>query len=1668
MFIKRAKFKIVEVNPTVESISARISKIASKLSDVLTDTEYVKILGTKTDDDLFFLTRAMTAETDEPRPNQNGDRFPAEELRKSYKTFIGKNLFLNHDADDVSKAVGKIAGAWYIDEDKKDEHIVCLCRVSRKCEPKLAMQIETGILGEVSMGCGCEICVCGICGCECKSANDFCDHLKHLGHMITSDAGERIQATSINKGITFNELSIVSSPADESARMISVYASEESKGIEKKAGNNEINIDIEDEQQRSTWQEKEDARVADIIIKDSNKYYLQPDFLKPFETDSWTKEQKQQLLNLSNEEQIEFLAQVLKNWSFETADMQIVDQQSKELFYKKLEELNYKNLYMSSPENGYVFKSASIKDTEKKAENKKTCAFPEDLEGALKEMTTEEFIIAMSKSDFYDMRDNADDEDETSIQLMKERVNTVKEEDIKSAYEQAIDGEDKAEFTTYEQFKKHYEDAVDSLLNTRTSAKKPKENLYKKYKDKQDSYWEALGEFENNTLEEGMSKTDIENELSSLAEDYNLDKAFLVQFFYDEHPEFKSKKASKQNKWVRKTSAKEEEKTDMKNEKENKEEVIKEEKKPSQPVIDLIKSYLEKSGLSGEELEKELQDKFKVHYNLEVSVKDYIEGLDELKNAISEKKDTKDIVDDLAVDTEILGIQYNEEVGNKKKAFRVDPYAYVIEFDTKEGYDKAKEYFTKTPADFEITFDMPSDFILEVSPIRTMEKEEFTNFVLGLGLDKEAYKMNEKKADHEMATGTVVPLKLSNQITDKLGIEATEVQKYFLDWRLEKNLDKIPSDVIKMFNEYYDAYYSNKQADNAENKGGETEEHKTPETTLKDIKEDFKKLQDMVAKGEDIAVMIKDLEEDVVILKEQTENKKLKEEVKDTTKEAVKKKAGTWALPDTKEKAEQLQKLMESPIEADSEVYNKLYDIYGDDKLFDEIDQAMEKGDIEDIRNIIKVELGESIKNIDSWKNKPDAQTIDILKQIVGAEAESSVKTADNTIRRNDTVEYEGSKYIVTDINGDEIIIEQEDFPYEEKTVKKDVLVKLASRQSKISAITPPPQPDNASLTQGMKWVFNSTTNAWEQKPTTDTNTVEVSTTASENGQNFVPSYSISVTDIANDDAVLECIEDVHSLDMAFRKAQELQDKYKDRDNFAVNIFGFKTEKACKDGVCDYAKAYYVKYNGKEASVENIKRVVANGKVMLLDGMKIIATKKLHKLAEEDKPRFYINDMVKFIDATGDEETERVGEIVDELPVYQGIHNYIVELDNGDKFELSEDELTLKNQNKTASAFDKMDRIDITDGYYAVKNEDGDIVIKNKENKTVDTYVDAFGDDVALIMAFFTEIYGKKDKKDDKGLENKVKETEEKLDSETPKDDKQSETKQSCNCDKCANEEKPADEKALEEIANDKKADEDSDNFGTDTEAEKPQTEDTVQDTEKEITDESVIADQLDKVVVVNDFVKETDANKFVVSFVMMVNNELITQNKEFENKEEAEDFKTKLVEKAKSKVKDNSIAEDKANLEKEKAEVESQRKEVNAEKIRLELMKKSDFARKLAREAYEKGAIYYSNSDFEEAVNVKMLHPIEACKVLEANTIKLQAKKIMAMSDIEIKGFQTVVNSFKKEASAPKTDLTLKTAFLNGDKGSKIFDDFEKELSRDEDSVDTFWAKLDEKSPKK
>ncbi len=96
----------------------------------------------------FLFVKIFAIKKDEP--NDNGDAFSEEELKKAANTFVGVPLFTNHQNDDVEKARGECVHSWY---DEKDGGIYIVGRVDKVAYPRLARGIETGYVTGTSMGC---------------------------------------------------------------------------------------------------------------------------------------------------------------------------------------------------------------------------------------------------------------------------------------------------------------------------------------------------------------------------------------------------------------------------------------------------------------------------------------------------------------------------------------------------------------------------------------------------------------------------------------------------------------------------------------------------------------------------------------------------------------------------------------------------------------------------------------------------------------------------------------------------------------------------------------------------------------------------------------------------------------------------------------------------------------------------------------------------------------------------------------------------------------------------------------------------------------------------------------------------------------------------------------------------------------------------------------------------------------------------------------------------------------------------------------------------------------------------------------------------------------------------------------------------------------------------
>lgn len=151
--------------------------------------------------------------------NLNYDGWPSDELQESYKTFIGKPVFVDHHSDDDERARGIILDSQFVRSDD-DAWIELLLEIDAQAFPMLAHELRTGGLDSVSMGAYVETIECSICGELTLENEDHCMHIPHMkGQMV---GGELVY--EICRDITFYEISLVFDPADVTAIAKNVVA----------------------------------------------------------------------------------------------------------------------------------------------------------------------------------------------------------------------------------------------------------------------------------------------------------------------------------------------------------------------------------------------------------------------------------------------------------------------------------------------------------------------------------------------------------------------------------------------------------------------------------------------------------------------------------------------------------------------------------------------------------------------------------------------------------------------------------------------------------------------------------------------------------------------------------------------------------------------------------------------------------------------------------------------------------------------------------------------------------------------------------------------------------------------------------------------------------------------------------------------------------------------------------------------------------------------------------------------------------------------------------------------------------------------------------------------------------------------------------------------------
>lgn len=180
------------------------------------------------------------------RCNDNFDEFPAEEIAKGYKTFIGKPVFVNHHNEDHHRMRGVIIDAALhrdtLPSGAPDTWVEGLMEVDAKRFPRLAKAIVKGDIDRTSMGCDVDYSICSVCANKATNPAEYCAHIPRMKGQRVYRAdpvtGKKvgILVREICYGLRFFENSLlVEEPADPTAYFTGVDTSGLDKAASKTA-----------------------------------------------------------------------------------------------------------------------------------------------------------------------------------------------------------------------------------------------------------------------------------------------------------------------------------------------------------------------------------------------------------------------------------------------------------------------------------------------------------------------------------------------------------------------------------------------------------------------------------------------------------------------------------------------------------------------------------------------------------------------------------------------------------------------------------------------------------------------------------------------------------------------------------------------------------------------------------------------------------------------------------------------------------------------------------------------------------------------------------------------------------------------------------------------------------------------------------------------------------------------------------------------------------------------------------------------------------------------------------------------------------------------------------------------------------------------------------------
>lgn len=157
------------------------------------------------------------------RVNDNWDGFPADEIEKGWRTFIGKPVFVNHHNENHLRARGVIIDAALHrhknSDGSPDTWVEGLQEIDGQTFQALARQILLGNIERTSMGVDVEHSICSACGNKATDTFSYCQHIpgqKGRKFFASGKKGRFIYESCF--GLKFFENSLlVEDPADPTA-----------------------------------------------------------------------------------------------------------------------------------------------------------------------------------------------------------------------------------------------------------------------------------------------------------------------------------------------------------------------------------------------------------------------------------------------------------------------------------------------------------------------------------------------------------------------------------------------------------------------------------------------------------------------------------------------------------------------------------------------------------------------------------------------------------------------------------------------------------------------------------------------------------------------------------------------------------------------------------------------------------------------------------------------------------------------------------------------------------------------------------------------------------------------------------------------------------------------------------------------------------------------------------------------------------------------------------------------------------------------------------------------------------------------------------------------------------------------------------------------------------